>query len=82
MSLKPQESVQKTVTPLNLRQQQSAAYLCDMLLELRIVARSMGLRHLTYLIELAIYEAFEVANCRPPTQQDLRDPRQGSRTGA
>ena len=60
--------------PHDKDQRQTAAYISDMLLELRLVAQAARLRHLTYLLELAIYEAFEIANRKPPQTSDFRAP--------
>ncbi len=60
------------------QQKQTAAYILDMLLEMRLVAQGSGLRHLVHFIELASYEAFEVANGKPPQPADLRPSRRPS----
>jgi hypothetical protein len=69
----------KEAPPAGSREQaerrQAAAYVCDMLLELRQLAGAAGLRHLTYLLELAIYEAFAIANGREPQPRDFRPAR-------
>jgi hypothetical protein len=56
-------------------QREAAAYISDLLLELRHLAQASGLGHLTYLLELAIYEAFEIANRRTPEPADFQPPK-------
>jgi hypothetical protein len=68
---RPQEHNQKTNTgdPHNLGSEipakQTAQYIADMLLELRNMAKSAGLKNLQGLLEVSYYEAFSGAN-RPP----------------
>lgn len=54
-----------------IEKRETAQYIADFLLELRAMAKATGLKYLTYLIELAIYEAFEIGNTSKPKSRDL-----------
>jgi hypothetical protein len=45
-----------------LRQKETAQYICDMILELRNMAKAMKLFQILVPLEYAYYEAFSVAN--------------------
>jgi hypothetical protein len=51
---------------------EAAAYISDMLLELRGLSQKAQLRHLTYFLEMAFYEAFQTANEKPPQEKDFK----------
>jgi hypothetical protein len=56
------------------RAREVSAYITEILLEMRRLSEGAGLKHLKYLLELAIHEAFELANGRPPTPDDMGSP--------
>lgn len=54
----------------NRQQRESAEYICDMLLQLRNIAKAAKLSHVMGPLEYTYYEAFSVANySKPPKDQ-------------
>ncbi len=52
---------------------QTAHYIADMVLELRNLSNRSDQRFLSYLLELAYYEAFTIANRLEPTPEQLKE---------
>ena len=67
----PADRAEREAVPADARQ--AAHYIADMVLELRNLSNRANQKFLSYLLEMAYYEAFTIANRLEPTPDQLKE---------